>query len=256
MVQSLENADKSKVYASRIEGLATVATSGDYDDLSNKPTIPDDSNLVHKTGNETIAGTKTFSSSPIIPTPATSDNSTKAATTAWVNNQGYLTTASDTKNTAGSTNTSSKIFLIGATSQAANPQTYSHDTVYVNTSGQLESSTPANSSNTTVVATTAFVKSVLSTSGAGLYTISKSGNGYCKFNSGLIIQWGSKSITKEAQEITYPTAFPSVARPCLCMVIDADAGYVAYIGSFSLTSFTVRRHGSDSETVNWIAIGY
>lgn len=41
----------------------------------------------------------------------------------------------DTKNTAGSTDTSSKIFLIGATSQAANPRTYSHDTAYVGTDG-------------------------------------------------------------------------------------------------------------------------
>lgn len=45
----------------------------------------------------------------------------------------------DTKNTAGSTDTSSKIFLIGAVSQAANPQTYSHDTVYVGTDGCLYS---------------------------------------------------------------------------------------------------------------------
>lgn len=45
----------------------------------------------------------------------------------------------DTKNTAGSTNTSSKIYLIGATSQAANPQTYSHDTAYVGTDGCLYS---------------------------------------------------------------------------------------------------------------------
>lgn len=37
----------------------------------------------------------------------------------------------DTKNTAGSTDTSSKIFLIGATSQATNPQTYSDNEVYV-----------------------------------------------------------------------------------------------------------------------------
>lgn len=37
---------------------------------------------------------------------------------------------SDTKNTAGSTNTSSKIFLIGATSQADNPQTYSNASCY------------------------------------------------------------------------------------------------------------------------------
>ena len=56
---------------------ATVATSGSYNDLSNTPTIPtkvsqlendmgfgtggDTSDCVHKTGNETIAGIKTFS---------------------------------------------------------------------------------------------------------------------------------------------------------------------------------------------------
>ena len=37
----------------------------------------------------------------------------------------------DTKNTAGSTDTSNKIYLIGATSQADNPQTYSDNEVYV-----------------------------------------------------------------------------------------------------------------------------
>lgn len=43
----------------------------------------------------------------------------------------------DTKNTTGSTDTSSKIFLVGATSQAANPQTYSDNQVYA-TNGQLD----------------------------------------------------------------------------------------------------------------------
>ena len=66
---------------------------------------------------------------------------TKSATIT-VNGTGYdiySTNNDDTKNTAGSTNTSSKIFLIGATSQAANPQTYSHDTAYVGTDGKLYS---------------------------------------------------------------------------------------------------------------------
>lgn len=40
---------------------------------------------VKNTGNETIAGTKTFSTSPVVPTPAVSDNSTKPATTAYIN---------------------------------------------------------------------------------------------------------------------------------------------------------------------------
>lgn len=59
---------------------STVATSGSYTDLSNTPTIPtkvsqlendmgfgtggDTSDCVHKTGNETIGGTKTFTSGP------------------------------------------------------------------------------------------------------------------------------------------------------------------------------------------------
>lgn len=66
------------------------------------------------------------------------------ATTVSSDANGNITISStdnntDTKNTAGSTNTSSKIFLIGATSQAVNPQTYSHDTAYVGTDGCLYS---------------------------------------------------------------------------------------------------------------------
>ena len=40
---------------------------------------------------QTIGGAKTFSTSPILPTPATGDDSTKGATTAFVKTQGYLT---------------------------------------------------------------------------------------------------------------------------------------------------------------------
>lgn len=54
---------------------------------------------------------------------------------------GSLTIAGvgDTKNTAGSTNSTSKLFIIGATSQAANPQTYSRASAYVGTDGHLYS---------------------------------------------------------------------------------------------------------------------
>ena len=56
-----------------------------------------------------------------------------------VDSNTYLTSYTDTKNTAGSTDSSSKLFIIGATSQAANPQTYSQDTAYVGTDGHLYS---------------------------------------------------------------------------------------------------------------------
>ena len=51
-------------------------------------------NGVYTTGNQTIAGTKTFSSSPIVPTPATSDNSTKVASTAFVKALNYIAESS------------------------------------------------------------------------------------------------------------------------------------------------------------------
>lgn len=46
------------------------------------------------------------------------------------NDSGYITSYTDTKNTTGSTNNSSKLYLVGATSQASNPVTYSNSGVY------------------------------------------------------------------------------------------------------------------------------
>lgn len=46
------------------------------------------------------------------------------------NDSGYITSYTDTKNTAGSTNSSSKLYLVGATSQASSPVTYSNSGVY------------------------------------------------------------------------------------------------------------------------------
>lgn len=58
-------------------------------------------------------------------------------------------TTTDTKNTAGSTNSTSKLYLVGAKSQGANPQTYSNSTVYTQ-GGELYSNSKqvANENNT------------------------------------------------------------------------------------------------------------
>ncbi len=62
------------------------------------------------------------------------------ATESWVEGKGYKTTDNDTKNTAGTTNKgSTKLFLAGAESQGANPQTYSNDKVYIGTDNELYS---------------------------------------------------------------------------------------------------------------------
>lgn len=146
--------------------------SGSYNDLSNKPTIPtvptnisaftNDAGYITSadvpegasayTGTISAVGTAASSGTNngfargdhthnITKTTIDSVLGTGSGTTKFYREDGtwVAPTDNDTKNTAGSTNTSSKIFLIGATSQAANPQTYSHDTAYVGTDGKLYS---------------------------------------------------------------------------------------------------------------------
>lgn len=76
-------------------------------------------------------------------TTASANSGTIKVTDVQYDEAGHITASTDrtitlsqVKNTAGSTDTSSKIFLIGATEQSANPQTYSDNQVYT-TSGVL-----------------------------------------------------------------------------------------------------------------------
>lgn len=61
-----ETNSSSDAYIQNKPTLATVATSGSYNDLSNKPSIPDDTGLVHIAGTETITGNKAFTGSTSI----------------------------------------------------------------------------------------------------------------------------------------------------------------------------------------------
>lgn len=49
--------------------------------------VVDTSKVMQIIGNQTIDGIKTFTSSPVVPTPSTGDRSTKVATTAMFNNE-------------------------------------------------------------------------------------------------------------------------------------------------------------------------
>lgn len=79
------------------------------------------------------ASSSAAGSTGLVPAPGSGKQSS------FLRGDGTWVVPTDTKNTAGSTDTSSKIFIVGATSQATNPQTYSHDTAYVGTDGCLYS---------------------------------------------------------------------------------------------------------------------
>lgn len=67
--------------------LSTVATSGSYNDLSDKPAIPSASTDLTDTTDLARLASPSFSGTPTAPTPALGDDSTKIATTAYVQDE-------------------------------------------------------------------------------------------------------------------------------------------------------------------------
>ena len=101
-------------------------------------TISQDANGVMTATKKTVrtvgaASSSAAGSTGLVPAPGSGKQSS------FLRGDGTWVVPTDTKNTAGSTDSSSKLFLIGATSQAANPQTYSHDTAFVGSDGCLYS---------------------------------------------------------------------------------------------------------------------
>lgn len=87
-------------------------------------------------GNFGAASASAAGSTGLVPAPAKGDQ-TKflRADGKWIV---PTDTNTDTKNTAGATNSTAKLFLVGAASQGANPQTYSNSSVYAS-AGRLYS---------------------------------------------------------------------------------------------------------------------
>ena len=87
-------------------------------------------------GNFGAASASAAGSTGLVPAPAKGDQAKfLRADGKWIV---PTDTNTDTKNTAGATNSTSKLFLIGAASQGANPQTYSNSSVYAS-AGRLYS---------------------------------------------------------------------------------------------------------------------
>lgn len=108
--------------ASQVSGLATVATSGSYNDLTNKPTIPTIPSLsVTNSGSGNVVTEITVSGHTITVTKGT-------------------ISSTDTKNTTGTSNSTQKLYLVGGRSQSSTGVvTYSNNAVYTQ-SGQLYAS--------------------------------------------------------------------------------------------------------------------
>ena len=121
------NTNTTYTFANGTNGFTVTPSGGTAQTVTVTPSI---------TNNVTGSGTSGYLTKWNGANTVTNGPQLGSSTTTYLNNAGSWATPPDTKNTAGSTDTSSKIFLVGATSQAANPQTYSDNEVYA-TSGVL-----------------------------------------------------------------------------------------------------------------------
>ena len=121
------NTNTTYTFANGTNGFTVTPSGGSAQTVTVTPSI---------TNNVTGSGTSGYIAKWNGANTVTNGPAFGSATTTYLRNDGTWQTPTDTKNTAGSTDTSSKIFLVGATSQATNPQTYSDNEIYA-TSGVL-----------------------------------------------------------------------------------------------------------------------
>lgn len=109
----------------------------------------------------------------------------------------------------------------------------------VTANGAMYSATPGTSDNSTRVATTAFVQSLINSLkgsiGGTIVASNLAQNGYVKFSNGLILQWGSCNLNQPCPiHVNYPISFPKGAF----RIIGVDYKYFvnlgyAYVGQIS-----------------------
>lgn len=79
-----------------------------------------------------------FTGVPEVPTAATGTNTAQAASTAFVANALKNFPTKDTLNTTGASNkVGTKLYVVGAESQAINPQTYTNSNIYISDTNVL-----------------------------------------------------------------------------------------------------------------------
>ena len=174
----------------------------------------------------------TFTGPVLAPTPTTADNTTKLATTAYVqsNLAAYLSAAA----------------AASAYAPLASPAL----------TGTPTAPTQAASDNSTKLATTAFIQS--------LFGKALTASGYQKLPSGIIIQWGGNTLftNQTLNTVTFPIAFPTA-----CFQMMASLGTSINLTSItsgvgaaaiSLTQGQVAIAATSAGTLGaaWLAIGY
>lgn len=93
------------------------------------------------------------------------------------------------------------------------------------------------------------------------FSIVKSGNGYCKFPNGLILQWGSGTFAQQSTTtVTLPVSFPSAGFSLVAnkgSSIPSKGEYAVGVQYRDKSSFSLTNSGPDTtqQGIWWIALG-
>ena len=193
--------------------------------------------------------------SAFAPTPDTSDNSTKIATTAWVKNQGYMSSGNIFPNNTwvpvgddaymGDHNQGGGVCIKGNNNSTAIYLYRRDETVFngfkldENDLNGLKMLNPTQGAQAWWSVTAMVAQSLGS-------------NGYIKFNHGLIIQWGTSTNTT----VTYPTAFSNTNYSMVFNNNSTTNGYGRGDTTTSKTTTGFVAQNLCEQPIRWIAIGY
>lgn len=209
-----------------------------------------DANVVHKTGNETITGTKTFHNNPNIETDVKDSRITIKFSDATIGTtpsenyyagfKGVDSQDSEFANCNCSYKTNGTVGCNFYTTRSDSGSTVSGTLgVYIDSGGtSAYTKAPASDVNDSIVTTV---------------NKSKGNNGYFKLGNGLIIQWGRSS----QRTFTYPIPFSSDTS--FSIVVNNQAGTDGYgrpdsVDNLTRTSCMVSSLAG--YPVRWLAIGY
>ena len=255
--------------------LATVATTGAYSDLSGTPTVDqtydgtsanaqsgvavasaisgkaDDSAVVHKTGDETITGIKTFDNNLIRMnnniTKGTNPSSKTYNAVEFTDKNGY-----GSMNRVGLIETSIETSGLVSTYIASykyenNSTDFAYIAIKYPTTGNPYALAPASDVNGSIVTTV---------------TKTKNGNGGFKFGNGLIINFGHISSTNwssNTYDVVYSIPFTTYGRIGFCRTSAATTtndGGDYYARNPTTTGFNAYRTVTNTASIDWVAIGY
>lgn len=230
-------------------------------------------NVVHKTGDETIAGNKTFSGNVKLTAQPGSPQSGLFISSDYTTYAVSVQNNSITKGTAPSSNSYCSIDFYGTAttnytnrlgllefryetnkltsaslcafkSNAASDSVSARVAVYYPPTGNPYTEAPASDVANSIVTT---------------INKSKAANGYFQLGNGLIIQWGVKSATTDNTTVTLPKAF-TTTNYSVCATQQSSSNESRTniaTNTYTTTSFNLFADVYErQQPLHWIAIGY